>query len=77
MQVSQEGNLAISVTDQGCGFSAGTLDLEKEGHYGIVGMRERIQRLGGRFDLSSQPGAGTTVRFVINPSKGRARAQRS
>ena len=36
-----------------------------------------IQRLGGRFDLSSKPGSGTTVRFVLSRSKGRMRAQRS
>jgi signal transduction histidine kinase len=77
VQGSVEGNLTISVTDHGCGFSADKTILEKEGHYGIVGMRERIQRLGGRFDLSSEPGSGTTVRFVLSRSKGRMRAQRS
>ena len=77
IQGSEEGNLTISVTDHGCGFSADKTFLEKEGHYGIVGMRERIQRLGGRFDLSSKPGSGTTVRFVLSRSKGRMREQRS
>ncbi len=77
VQGSEEGNLIISVTDHGCGFPADKTFLEKEGHYGIVGMRERIQRLGGRFDLSSEPGSGTTVRFVLSRSKGRMRAQRS
>jgi ligand-binding sensor domain-containing protein/signal transduction histidine kinase len=77
VQVSDEGNLTISVTDHGCGFSDDRTNPEKEGHYGIVGMRERIQRLGGRFVLSSEPGSGTTVRFVLNRSKGRMRARRS
>jgi signal transduction histidine kinase len=76
VQGSAEGNLTISVTDHGCGFSADKTIPEKEGHYGIVGMRERIQRLGGRFDLFSKPGSGTTVRFVLSRSKGRMRAQR-
>jgi signal transduction histidine kinase len=75
MQVSDEGDIAISVTDRGCGFSNGN-DLGKEGHYGIVGMRERMQRLGGRFELITQVGAGTTVRLLVHRSKGR-RAERS
>jgi signal transduction histidine kinase/ligand-binding sensor domain-containing protein len=77
LQGSDEGNLTISVTDRGCGFTADETNFDKEGHYGLVGMRERIQRLGGKFDLSSEPGTGTTVRFVLNRSRGRMRAQRS
>jgi signal transduction histidine kinase len=77
VQGSEEGNLTISVTDHGCGFSAGKTNLENEGHYGIVGMRERIQRLGGKFYLSSEPGTGTTVQFSLNRSKGRIRARRN
>jgi signal transduction histidine kinase len=30
-------------------------------HYGLLGMRERVERLGGTFALDSQPGHGTTV----------------
>jgi signal transduction histidine kinase/streptogramin lyase len=72
-----EHNLTVSIVDQGRGFSHDKTNLDKEGHYGIVGMRERIERLGGRFELSSQPGSGTTVRFVLNRSKGRMRVRRS
>lgn len=76
VQSSEDGNLIISVVDHGRGFSADKTILEKEGHYGIVGMRERIQRLGGRFDLTSEPGSGTAVRFVVSRTKGRIRTQR-
>jgi len=77
MQVSGEGDLSIAVTDRGCGFSANGTGFAKEGHYGIVGMRERTQRLGGRFELTTQPGAGTTVRLLVHRSRGRMKAQRS
>jgi two-component system NarL family sensor kinase len=33
--------------------------------YGLVGMHERIQLLGGRLTIESEPGAGTTVRAVV------------
>ena len=32
---------------------------------GLVNMRERIEQMGGRFDLSSQPGAGTKVEMTV------------
>jgi ligand-binding sensor domain-containing protein/signal transduction histidine kinase len=77
VHVFNDGNLTISVTDHGCGFCPDRTSVDKEGHYGIVGMRERMQRLGGRFELTSQIGAGTTVRLVVHRSKGRMREQGS
>jgi signal transduction histidine kinase len=32
-------------------------------HFGIVGMRERTERLGGSFHLRSAPGSGTELVF--------------
>lgn len=61
----REGNLSVAVVDAGCGFSVNGADGGLEGHYGIVGMRERMQRLGGRLELTSAPGAGTTVRLQV------------
>jgi len=57
-------DLEVSVADSGCGFTVNG-DLTQEGHYGIVGMRERVQRLGGRFEVTSSPGRGTTVRLLM------------
>lgn len=36
-----------------------------DGHFGLQGMRERAERLGGQFGVESGPGAGTTVRCLI------------
>jgi signal transduction histidine kinase/ligand-binding sensor domain-containing protein len=56
------GELLIRVADNGCGFvvpcGEGSLD-------GLVGMRERLHRLGGRCEITSATGSGTTVTFVI------------
>ncbi|HEY4008685.1 MAG TPA: two-component regulator propeller domain-containing protein, partial [Acidobacteriaceae bacterium] len=68
------GNLSIAVVDAGCGFSANGGDGALEGHYGIVGMRERMQRLGGRLELTSAPGLGTTVWLQVQRREAGTRA---
>jgi len=50
----------IIVTDNGQGFDAG---LVQENGSGLKNMRQRMQDIGGGFDLQSQPGHGTTVRM--------------
>lgn len=59
--------LTVAVADDGDGFDAReVLALaEARGHYGIVGMRERAQGIGGQLVVESQPGRGTTVRATI------------
>ena len=53
----------LTVSDDGRGFvpSTGT----DEPGYGLVGMHERVQLLGGRLAVESEPGQGTTVRAVV------------
>jgi signal transduction histidine kinase len=38
------------------------------GKLGLVGMQERVQLIGGRLEVSSKPGKGTTVTIII-PNK--------
>ena len=51
----------IEVTDEGRGF-----DNPGSGGYGLVGMRERAAGIGGRLEVVSTPGRGTTV-FLFGP----------
>jgi signal transduction histidine kinase len=37
-----------------------------EGHFGIMGMRERVERLGGGLTIDSGPGRGTTLRARVS-----------
>jgi signal transduction histidine kinase len=46
------------VEDDGVGFTPGSV---REHALGLVGMRERVQVLGGRLEIESSPGSGTTV----------------
>jgi signal transduction histidine kinase len=54
-------NLNVAVMDEGPGFDEATVH-DSEGHLGLIGMRERVESLGGQFQIASTPGSGTTVR---------------
>jgi len=63
-----EGTMDVRIEDDGCGFDASTIH-PMNGHYGLIGMRERVEKLGGEFRLTSAPGAGTKVRLTIPAMK--------
>jgi len=54
------GDLIIEVSDQGTGFDAAQIAISDE-HLGLVGMRERVESLGGLFRIESEGGRGTQV----------------
>ena len=51
----------LTVRDNGSGFDPQDRASAADGHFGLVGMRERAQQIGGRLTVSSTPGAGTEV----------------
>ncbi len=55
------GRMQLSVLDDGCGFEPGEMLPHPDGHFGLLGMRERTERLGGRFAVHSAPGKGTEL----------------
>ena len=58
--------IVVTVDDDGKGFESAELDTaEGRGHYGIVGMRERAEGVGGELVVRSEPGRGTVVRASI------------
>jgi signal transduction histidine kinase len=54
--------LALSVSDDGCGFDPDTQDPMQSGHLGLLGMHERARLLGGSLDVVSSRTSGTSVR---------------
>ncbi|HKQ12874.1 MAG TPA: two-component regulator propeller domain-containing protein [Steroidobacteraceae bacterium] len=56
-----EGALHVRIRDDGRGIGATVLESGKPGHFGLLGMRERAQRLGAHFEVWSKPGAGTEI----------------
>jgi PAS domain S-box-containing protein len=60
------GHVVLEVRDDGSGFDpAGTSASVSNGHFGLLGMRERVEMAGGVWELSSKPGTGTVVRARV------------
>ena len=47
--------------DNGCGFDPETVPGIAEGHFGLLGIRERIDLLGGELSVRSGNGNGTKI----------------
>ena len=67
VDVEPGGSLTTEIRDDGTGFEVGTQAGPRHGHFGLAGMRERVERLGGTFDIESTPAGGTLVRAAIPP----------
>jgi ligand-binding sensor domain-containing protein/signal transduction histidine kinase len=59
------GGCDVKIRDDGAGFDPELVSSLPAGHYGLVGMKERIARVGGELTLSSWPGGGAEVAFHI------------
>jgi signal transduction histidine kinase len=57
--------LVLRVSDDGIGFVAGARSTN--GRFGLRGLRDLIGEAGGRLDVESHPGRGTTVRLEVAP----------
>jgi signal transduction histidine kinase len=56
-----KNDLIVEVDDDGRGFDLGIVSGSPNGHYGVVGMKERARRMGGALKLDSQSGKGTQL----------------
>jgi signal transduction histidine kinase len=63
----EKNKVQLEIQDDGAGFQlpADWVDLAREGHLGLVGMRERAEALGGRIVVSSGECSGTTIQVEI------------
>lgn len=55
----------LSVTDDGCGIDAQTLDHGREGHWGLSGMRERAEAIGAVLKIRTDSVRGTSVEVNV------------
>jgi signal transduction histidine kinase/ligand-binding sensor domain-containing protein len=55
----------LRIKDNGCGFEQDGVFATLGGHFGLIGMRERAERLGGELRLASHPGEGTEVEISV------------
>jgi signal transduction histidine kinase len=59
----RNGRLTLEVADDGVGFDP-TAAAARSRRLGLASMEERARRIGGKLEISSAPGAGTTVRLA-------------
>jgi signal transduction histidine kinase len=60
--------LRMTVSDNGHGFDPAALQAGR--HFGLEGMRDRVEMIGGRFRLRSAPEVGTTIGIEVPVAAG-------
>lgn len=66
VSLGDDETLRVAVADDGKGLTSEALQHSVEpGHLGLVSVQERFRAMGGRVDLESQPGKGTTVTLIL------------
>jgi len=67
---SNADKILLEIGDDGLGFDMDAYQFES-GHYGLVGIRERVRLAGGVFKVESHPGEGTLLTITFsNASSG-------
>ena len=56
----KQNDLYLEISDRGQGFKPDAVPADN-GHFGLAGMRERVEILGGHFEVESQAGQGTKI----------------
>jgi signal transduction histidine kinase len=67
---SMGSTLSLEIGDDGQGFAVA--EHFESGHYGLVGIRERVRLAGGSLQIDSRPGQGTVLRIAIPLSTSEA-----
>jgi len=63
------GRLRVTVTDDGRGFDPAMRPGAAEGHFGLRGIEERLERFGGSLEVDSTSGRGATFTFTMEVGK--------
>ena len=61
----EPGRILFSVKDNGCGFDPENCDGPLQGHFGLEGIRNRLEKLDGTFTIESKPGDGAKATVSI------------
>jgi PAS domain S-box-containing protein len=67
---TDEQTISLSIADNGCGMESGAEN--KPSSFGLLGMRERVEALGGNLCIESTPGSGTRIKVNIPPAEAGA-----
>jgi signal transduction histidine kinase len=59
-------SLRLTIADNGIGFHPASAAVERlQHHLGLIAMQERVESVGGEWQIASSPGAGTTVEAIL------------
>jgi signal transduction histidine kinase len=61
----RSGQVLLEIRDDGIGFDPLLVPHSRNGHFGLLGMRERVELAGGSWELRSAPGGGTLIRASL------------
>jgi signal transduction histidine kinase len=56
-----DDTVSLNIHDDGVGFEDSVAVARPDSGFGLLGMRERAEQLGGSVAVESQPGRGTTI----------------
>ncbi len=62
----QPVKVSLSIIDNGVGFDTASQAAAYGGHFGLMDMGERAERMGGRYIMLSSPGQGAEIRVEVN-----------
>ncbi|MCX6873735.1 MAG: sensor histidine kinase [Verrucomicrobia bacterium] len=65
---SLKGIICMTITDDGQGFQVAGNGAKPHNRLGLLGMRERVEMLGGTLSVESAPGHATTIRVELPPA---------
>ncbi len=61
----EKRHVRLHIQDDGCGFDPDQADVNDDGHFGMLGMRERASQLGGCLTVNTAPGLGTDIEVIV------------
>jgi signal transduction histidine kinase/ligand-binding sensor domain-containing protein len=65
VELNYARDLVLRIRDDGVGIDQGIVAHGKQGHYGVTGMQERAQRIGGKLHINSTD-SGTEVELILS-----------
>lgn len=78
LQITFDKEINLEVTDDGAGFVVpnSPTAFARSGHFGLLGMRERADLIGGRLEVESEIGNGTRLCVKLGSSPGQSKKKR-
>lgn len=67
--IEAKEQIKISIVDDGIGFDVSNLD-KTYGHYGLLGITERVHAIGGEIEIKSKKKSGTNIHIIIPIKEG-------